>query len=847
MAGAARQIPFEDLPELDPAWSQFISAKDSHNVEHTFHYLDSFAGRDDQPRLTIVCVHGNPTWSYLWRRLLALAPSDIRVIAVDQLGMGYSDRLTERRTLAQRVDDLADFVQALGIATPIVAIAHDWGGPISLGWVQKCITSGSQQIAGVILLNTAVHQPEVFKGPGLIRLARARALLAPVTQYTPIFVRGTTVLSGRKIPRAIAKAFALPYQTSTDRHSVRGFVADIPFEQHHESRDTLDRIAAGMTQLSSIPVLLCWGPRDPVFSDQYLRDFKARIPHAAVHRYEGASHLVSEDAPQLFSDVLDWIEQPSWPESAGSGVGQSDIDLNAITHERARLSPNDPALTVMGSSIPEITVSWRLLDRRVNEFAAGMRAAGIKTGDRIALMIPPGPELIALIYAAWSTGACVVLADSGLGIRGIARALKGAHPDHVFAIPKAWPIIRTLQIPGLKVYSNQLSKFRVKGAVSQGSAFASELEGAVVFTSGSTGPAKGVLYSRGRIAETVAILRDHYQLSDSDVIVAAFAPWAVFGPALGVGSVLPAMDLSKPSSLGFAQLSAAIRHARGTLLWASPAALRNVLRTAPLDSSPSGNPCVSVDADSSIRLILSAGAPVPKSMLAEVSQLFPSAELRTPYGMTEALPLTDISLDQILSSSDDSGVPVGQPLAGVALRIAPWDSPDALTATPQVMGEIVVSAGHMRDSYDHLEFTQRRAAQNPGWHRTGDVGHLDENGQLWVEGRLAHVITTSDGPITPVPVEARIEQLDGIEQAACVGVGPVGRQVVVVVVVLAGTSDNPKDSKELEIADAVRAAVGVPVSAVLISRKLPTDIRHNAKINREQIARWAAKKLGGSS
>lgn len=839
MTESRRQIPFEDLPGLDPRWSRFITVTDFEGVPHTFHFLDSFAGRVDQPRLTVVCVHGNPTWSYLWRDLLALAPADVRVIAIDQLGMGYSDRLTERRTLAQRVSDLAEFIEALEIDTPIVSIAHDWGGPISLGWIEQCIKTQSQEIAGVILLNTAVHQPEVFKGPGLIRLARARALLAPVTQYTPIFVRGTTVLSGRKIPRSVAKAFALPYQTAADRHSVRGFVADIPFEPDHESRETLDRIALDVSYLHSTPVLLCWGPNDPVFSDQYLRDFKERIPHAAIHRYVGASHLVSEDAPQLFHDVVNWIEQPAQTKSSQNqqvtaDVQQSRADLNSALRERAHDTPTEIALTVMGKTSPSITVNWRTLDQRVGEFAAGMRASGIRQGDRIALMIPPGPELIALIYAGWGIGACVVLADSGLGVRGMARALKGAHPDHVFAIRRAWPIIRTLQIPGLKIYSDQLPSFRVKGAALPETTYSADLAGAVVFTSGSTGPAKGVLYSRGRIEETVATLRRHYQLGQRDVIVAAFAPWAVFGPALGVASVLPSMDLSRPSSLGFDQLNSAISHAGGTLLWASPAALRNVLRTAPADFSSTHT-----NSESSIRLILSAGAPVPKRTLAEVARMYPNADVRTPYGMTEALPLTDISLKHIVESVDDMGVAVGEPLSGVEIEIAPWDSPQELTSTPHVMGEIVVRAGHMRDSYDRLEFTQRAAALHSGRHRTGDVGHLDTDGRLWVEGRLAHVITTANGPVTPVPVEQRVEQLSGIESAACVGVGPTNCQVVVVVVVLGQKFD------DLELIDAIRAVAKVPVSAVLISKKLPTDIRHNAKIDRERIARWAAKKVGG--
>ena len=829
------RIPFSDLPGIDPEWSRFIEIADSEGTEHTFHYLDSQKDPAVNPELTIICVHGNPTWSYLWRNLLALAPKNIRVVAVDQLGMGFSERTAEYRSLSQRVNDLVAFVRALDIQTPIVSIAHDWGGPISLGWVERELQEDSQRIAGVVLLNTAVHQPEAFKSPGLIRLARARGLLAPVTQYSHIFVRGTTLLSGKRIPIDVARAFAIPYRNREDRFAVRGFVADIPFEPSHQSRSALDSIAESLTLLSETPVLLCWGPRDPVFSDQYLRDLMNRLPQSAVHRYEGASHLVSEDAPQLFSDVLSWVDSLSVAKEVKlSEQTVNQVDLTEALRSRASKSPSGIALTLMQKTGVPKEVSWLTLDTRVQEFAAGMRKSGIKSGDRIALLIPPGPELIALIYAAWSIGACIVLADSGLGARGIIRALKGAHPDHVFAIPKAMPLVRLLQIPGVRISTKELSDFRECGTTLGISSHDSESDGAVVFTSGSTGPAKGVRYSRNRIAKTVAVLRDHYGLTDHDVIIAAFAPWAVFGPAIGIASVLPVMNLSKPSSLTYSHLVSAINQASGTLLWASPAALRNVLETVPLERDRES-------VGSAIRLILSAGAPVPPALLAKVAELFPGAELRTPYGMTEALPLTDISINDILLHPNSDGVNVGRPIAGVDIKIAPWNEPDQLTDKPHVMGEIVVKAAHMRSSYDNLEFTNRSASAFDGWHRTGDVGHLDPTGGLWIEGRVAHVITTSRGPVTPVPIEQNVEKLEGIYQAACVGVGPTGNQVVVVVVVL------EYKIPELELMDSIRAVSGVPVSSVLIIKKLPTDIRHNAKINREKVSQWAASILSGSS
>lgn len=800
------------------------------------HVLDTGAGAETE--LTLVCVHGNPTWSYLWRNFLAQAPSNVRVIALDHLGMGYSERLDSDRVLDQRVDDLTRLIDVLGITTPIMSLAHDWGGPIALGWVEREIASGDHEIAGVILLNTAVHQPKEFKNPAIIRIARARGLLAPVTEYTQGFVLGTRALSGSKMSREVAAGFRAPYRKRDSRKAIHGFVSDIPFEEDHVSRAALDQIALTLNLLSQVPVLMCWGPNDPVFSDIYLRDLKSRIPHAEVHRYEGASHLVSEDAPALVSDVFSWIASPRGPQVQSSSEEENFyVDLGARMYEQAMQRPDSVGLTAMSE---QRSVSWRELQSQTDFSMQYLSNKGVKAGDRVAFLVPPGPLLIPLIYATWNLGAAVVLADSGLGLRGMFRALRGAHINHVVGIPRAWPLMRSLQIPGARISTKELDKVneRVPGAVTQVSKnneFPSGNLGAVVFTSGSTGPAKGVQYSRGHIARTVAALQLQYSIDSHDVIIAAFAPWAVFGPALGIASVLPDMNPGKPSSLTYRALNESVVRAGGTLLWASPAALTNVLETVPEHENADW---------SGIRLILSAGAPVPKSLLKRLANLIPSASIRTPYGMTEALPLSEISLAEIVNSVEDHGVLVGKGLPGVDIRIAPWDDPNHLTTDPEIMGEIVVRAPHMKNSYDSLAFTERISSQFLGWHRTGDVGHLDTDGSLWIEGRKSHVIATQMGITTPVPVEQRVESLDFVRQAACVGVGP--KDMCVVVIVYIG-SDQGREISQLSREDQVRKVAGVPIAAILRVKSLPTDIRHNAKLNREEIAKWANKKLAGSA
>jgi acyl-coenzyme A synthetase/AMP-(fatty) acid ligase len=216
--------------------------------------------------------------------------------------------------------------------------------------------------------------------------------------------------------------------------------------------------------------------------------------------------------------------------------------------------------------------------------------------------------------------------------------------------------------------------------------------------------------------------------------------------------------------------------------------------------------------------------------------------------MTEALPLTDVSLSELEEAGSGNGVCVGRPLPGVQIQISPLDPLGQATGPPgpsvEVSGEICVSAAHVKDRYDRLWATERASSRDPGWHRSGDVGHLDSAGRLWVEGRLVHVVTTADGPLTPVGVEQRIEAKGPVTGAAVVGVGPRGTQQVVAVIV--PETRAPVGLAPQQLAAAVRAAAGVRVAAVLVVTALPVDIRHAAKIDRQRLARWAERVLAGA-
>lgn len=900
------------LPGLDPAWSRLVTVPASPGGQpggaarpaRTWHLLDTAGQLEDlgvTPVGTLLCVHGNPTWSYLWRSVAARTLDAARaggpawrVVAVDQLDMGFSERTADQHRLADRVRDLGALTDELGLTAPVVTLGHDWGGVVSLGWA----VDHPDLVVGVATCNTAVHQPDDAPIPAPLRLALRPGVLGRGTVLTPAFLETTLAIAHPSLDRPVADAYRAPYRGAARRGGIGGFVADIPVDRTHPSAAELDRIAAGVAALE-VPALVMWGPRDPVFLERYLDDLVDRLPHADVHRFEGAGHLLPDDA-DVAGTVLDWLGDrlpeghapgggetglqtgPSAaPESRGarpfSGAAARDTSSSpslGSDHHRPLWAALDdladdasPALVEMAAAGGPRTVSWRLLARRVREVAAGLADLGVRPGDRVSLLVTPGADLTAVLYACVRIGAVVVVADAGLGLKGLTRAVRGARPDWVIgALPGlgaaralGWPGRRlaTVALPAparavLKV-EHTLVEVARRGArrLGDGAALPAapspDAPAAVLFTSGSTGPAKGVVYTHGQLAAVRDVLAAQYGVGVGTGLVAGFAPFALLGPALGARSVAPDMDVTAPRTLTARAVADAVAAADATVVFLSPAALANVVATA--------SALTAADRESlaRVRLFLSAGAPVSAALLASATDLMPNAAAHTPYGMTEGLLMTDTDLDGVRSaaSAPDDGICVGTPAAGVRVRIAPLDDAGAPTGEPTeqsgVTGEVVVAAPHVRDHYDRLWRTDRVSrlgVDDPRGHRTGDVGHLDVDGRLWIEGRLQHVVTTADGVVTPVGPEQRIERVGGVGRAGVAGTGPAGTQQVVAVVETVPAARRP-GLAPADLAAAVRAAAGIPLAAVLVVPVLPTDIRHNSKVDRARLSRWATTVLGG--
>ena len=855
MSAPARTPPA--LPGISPDWSRIVFIDDT-DTDSTIgvHVLD--AGPADA-ELTLVCVHGNPTWSYLWREVIAQAPADVRVVAIDQVGMGFSARTGRMRRLGRRIDDLQAIVGALDIGGQIALLAHDWGGPVALGWAST-YAAPEGRLAGIVLTNTAVHQPHDSAAPRLISLARAGALREGVCVRTTTFLRGTTAISS--VDRSTARAFRAPYGTAELRRPIGDFVADIPLEDDHPSMPTLRRVAAGLPELVQIPTLLVWGLRDPVFSVRYLDDLRRRMPHAQVQQFADAGHLVLEDRPDAIADIWAWIGECASREPASRkpvSVGdRANVDPNAGTaprHPGSRMRDlavsSQPAITTRSSNRWR-SVSWSLLDDRVRRLASGFRQQGVAPGDRVAVLVPPSADLLAVVYGLWHLGATVVVIDAAHKPPAMVRALRGARLDHVVAIRRAMPIVVAVGMRERVMWADRLVDLLGDGADTSVAEPDPDTDAVIVFTSGATGAAKPVAYSWARLAATAEVLREAYEFTSSDVLVAAFAPWSVMGPLVGLPSVIPQMDASRPGTLSAQALGNAVEHAGGTVMWASPAAVRSVLASA-LAGTVEREELRS--RTRTLRLLLIAGAPVSQALVGEVLECWPDVDVRTPYGMTEVLPATDVRAAEIVAADASGGVLVGRPLPGVHVAIAELDEAgvpsEELRSDAGVLGEVALRARHGKSRYDARAFTEQQASRNRGWHRTGDIGRLDAEGRLRIEGRLAHVITTAQGPLGPVSIEQLVEaELAGEGfQAAAVGIGPTGVQVIAVVLAPAtGKARSRKRGKirlaSADLTDRVRTVMPM-TAAVLWRDAMPVDIRHGAKVNRAQLASEAEHLLAG--
>ena len=527
-------------------------------------------------------------------------------------------------------------------------------------------------------------------------------------------------------------------------------------------------------------------------------------------------------------------------------------------------------------------LTFQQLDRESDCLAAGLRSIGVVPFTRLVLMVRFGIEFVSLVFAAFKAGAVVVLIDPGMGLSQVLTCLEEAEPEGFLAIPpvhavRLWNRRRFRQARhnltvGRRWFWGGPTYHALASAAWQPFEAAAMREtdpAAVIFTSGSTGPAKGVIYEHGMFNGQVDLIRDRYAIEPGGVDLSGFPLFGLFNAAMGTTTVIPPMNPSKPAKANPSRIVEVINDQTVTQSFGSPALWERVTRHC--HERQIRLP--------SLRRVFSAGAPVPVSVLKRLQEtVVPSheasvVEIHTPYGATEALPVSTISAREVVEQTAErtrtgAGTCVGQPFPGVRIKIieitdAPLPTISAARELPAgQIGEIIVQGPSVTRHYLRRPDADAAAkiAEPPEadgasaaarfWHRMGDVGYLDDQGRLWYCGRKSHIVTTAKGPLFTEPCEAIFNEHPRVFRSALVGVGRRGEQIPVIVVeprkgqFPLRSADRQKFSAELRDLAAANPLT-LDVHTVLFHGSLPVDVRHNSKINRERLALWAANALHG--
>jgi len=533
------------------------------------------------------------------------------------------------------------------------------------------------------------------------------------------------------------------------------------------------------------------------------------------------------------------------------------IDFVACLRQRAEQSPDRIAYI-----FPHGNLSFRQLADESGILARGLLQHGIRKGTRVAFLVPPSREFFALAFALLQLGSIPILIDPGIGRRQIGRCLEKAEPEVFIGVPRAhvgrlllgWGK-RTVRL-NLTVGSPRLwggttyQKVRAAGLRAPNPtpvAMDPDEPAAVAFTSGSTGPSKGAVYTQRILSAQVDLLQRHHGIKEGEVSLATFPLFALFDPAMGVTSVIPEMDFTKPGSVDPARILRSIREHRVTHMFGSPALLKRVSSAGDFGEGR-------LD---SLKRILSAGAPIsPKILRSFLEHLSEGAVIHTPYGATEALPVTTISHLEILGGTEGktaqgAGVCVGKPLPELFVGIiAITDEPltrwaeDMLLPRGQI-GEIVVSGANVSPFYDRDQQGTRlakiQADDGTIFHRMGDVGYYDSDGRLWFCGRKFHRVVTAEGTLFPVACEGIFNCHPAVYRSALVGTGPgVVKEPVLCVELEPASKTMSRDRIRDELMKMGSAhPITKNIRTFLFHHSFPVDVRHNAKIYREKLAVWA--------
>ncbi|QPJ65412.1 MAG: AMP-binding protein [Candidatus Nitrohelix vancouverensis] len=505
------------------------------------------------------------------------------------------------------------------------------------------------------------------------------------------------------------------------------------------------------------------------------------------------------------------------------------------------------------------SISFSALQRESDAIACGLIRKGLEKGDRVLVMTPFGIEFMAITFALFRAGLTPSLIDPGMGRKHILKCITETQPAAMIASPLAHIIRRFFPAPFQSVRhfitvgntwlcgGVSLQKIKQEGSQPVDLPITQPDDpAAILFTSGSTGPPKGACYTHGMFLQQTQLLQSAYDIQAGQTDLPTFPLFALFGIGLGMTAIIPDMDFTRPAKADPQRITRLIQERNIDSSFGSPALWNTVARYCQANK-------VSLPG---LKRILIAGAPVPGSLLKRFDD-FLSEDCRvfTPYGATEALPVASIERREILNetwqrSEEGEGVCVGRPVEGMqfsVIRISDdpieeWSS--ELLAPEGEVGELVAKAPWVTQAYFNRPEATRLSKIKDGdrfRHRMGDLGRQDASGRIWFYGRKSQRVVCESRTIYTIPCEAIFNRHPQVRRSALVGVGEWGKQTPLIIIELEPSSSpvnrNALRAELLELAR--RYPASDSIRQVLFYPEFPVDIRHNAKIFREQLAKWA--------
>ena len=513
------------------------------------------------------------------------------------------------------------------------------------------------------------------------------------------------------------------------------------------------------------------------------------------------------------------------------------------------------------------TITFSELDDISSRLAAGLMQMGVTPGTRLALLVPPSIDFITWVFALLKSGAVSILIDPGIGKDNLINCLTKAEPAGFIGIPKGHAVRLLMKRRFSKAKHNVTigrrwfwggkTQKQLRNTSTQSfKAFQADESSpaSIIFTTGSTGPPKGVQYRHRNFVSQIQQLRDKYNISPKEIDLPAFPLFGLFNAAMGVTTVLPDMDFTQPASVDPEHIIVPIQDWKITQSFGSPALWETVGKY--LDDRQCKLP--------SLKRVLSAGAPVPPRVLQRVTDAIPeNADMFTPYGATEALPVASISGEEVLSetaakSEAGHGTCVGSRFDGIQWKVIQIDDEaietlEGVTELPSgEIGELIVSGpvvtSHYATDPDHTTMHKIHGENGGLWHRMGDVGYLDQQQRFWFCGRKGHRVRLPEKTLFTIPCEAIVNQHPAVYRSALVSV-KLSEDAVAAIIIQPWQNSMPQSPQEESrlrdelLTHATAHEITADVKHVLVHPDLPVDIRHNSKIFREKLAPWAQSKL----